>query len=419
MRLTAAGRWLGLGLGLLLLAGPLAAAAQDVCRGREGCLPGDPTLAGRDSEGRRLRVLRASLPSPLDEVGGQVCTAGLDEYWLQRGGEAPVLFGRVCANVGISEGIAVTIGDNRIGIAFAGPGGQQQQSYATEYQLSPARLRSVQLCDARYGDHPRFTQTRIAPDTLQGEALADIGPPRRGDGGELGCYPRRARQMWTVIPRLALDAAALRQAGVRLGGCAARLGPGGGGYMLLGRRPRAEVRLLATGPRDLIVQLDDPDLGAPAMATRRVFLEVSSSYVLRPVETAASERQVSTGRLDPDSGDFTPAAGSTAPAISSWRATGPGGRTLRLFHLQFAPGEFSDQAVSVSVVYGQARRGGDVVRLGSSRVRAGQSSSLGETFDVSTFASCAVRDGALEMVNPGAFEAPFEANEAGGLRILD
>ena len=419
MSRPSAGRTLGLLLGLALMAAPVLAAAQDVCRGREGCLPGDPVLAGRDAEGHRLRVLRASLPSPLDEVGGQDCTAGLDEYWLQRGREAPVLFGRVCANVGISEGIAVTIGENRIGIAFAGPGGEQQQSYVTDYQLSPPRLRSVQLCDARYGEHPRFTRTRIAPETLQGEALADIGPPRRGDGGELGCYPRRARQMWTVIPRLALDAAALRQAGVRLGGCAARLGPDGGGYVLMGRRPRAEVRLLATGPRDLIVQLDDPDLSSPAQATRRAFLEVSSSYVFRPVEDAAAERRVETGRLDPVSGVFTPATGSTAPTIASWRATGPGGRTLRLFHLQFAPGEFSDQAVHVSVVYGQARRGADVVRLGSSRVRAGQASSLGETFDVSTFAGCAVRDGALEMVDPGAFEAPFEANEAGGLRILE
>jgi hypothetical protein len=46
----------------------------------------------------------------------------------------------------------------------------------------------------------------------------------------------------------------------------------------------------------------------------------------------------------------------------------------------------------------------------------GHASTLGETLDVTSFTRCAVEGGVLQITEAGYVEAPFEAQQAAGLR---
>ena len=415
---------------VVLSAIPALSAAQDLCQGRAGCRQGEAAYAGRSDDGQRLRVIPVTVPTATDLVGARLCSSDLDEYWLIVGAAPPVLAGTVCASVGISEGIAVTIGDNQLSAAFAGPGGCCQSIYDIRWRLSPLRLERLSVCDAYFGDHPRFAQTTIEPQTLRGEGAGFLNAPRpvAAEATDLGCSPRRALQHWLVVPRLDVDVAALRLAGAGLGSCAAVMGASGG-YVLAGRRTTAEVRILATGRNTVLIQVLDPDLALSRRvnATRRSELEVVASYSAMPVPTPEAETRVGSGRVDLETGTWESGAWAQGlqtagggpqlqPVVTHWTTRLADGRAAQMFQLTYPAGESADDQLNFTVIYNQIGGGGVRLRLASSQVRPRQASSLGQSFDVSAFSRCTVQGGVLDLTGAGLVTAPFEANEAAGLR---
>lgn len=409
---------------------PGSAAAQNLCHGRRHCHQAAPVSAGRDAQGQALRLIVVSAPAPhhadTDPASNGDCTQDISEYWLVRGSERTRHIGGVCPNGRISEGIQMTVGNNRLTTAFFDGSGCCYANYRVAWSLFPLRLVSLLACysDVSDGDE-RWTQTTLDPRSLRGETVADIHPvggPVNDSAG--GCEPQHPLQRWLPVVRLPMDGQALRTAGAALGDCATVMGPQGGGYVLAGRRTATEIRLFAAGPRSLLIQVADPDEPSAPAGTplaRRSHIEVWSSDAGLTVREAGDEERVSQTLIDPDDGAVArgSASGGVTPQVAHWRVRLAGGRTARVFLLTYPPGAFEGQDVHFAVIYRQFRAGQAVLALASSQFSVPQLSGLGESFDVSPFTRCAVRGGALSLTATGLVQAPFQVNEAGGLRILN
>ena len=153
----------------------------------------------------------------------------------------------------------------------------------------------------------------------------------------------------------------------------------------------------------------------------RTHIEIISGDGSLLVRQPGDDGNVSRTLIDPTDGAVIRRAGDTgvAPHVSYWSVRMAGGRTARVFLLTYPPGAFDSQTVNVSVIYRQFRDGRPVLALASSQFHGPQVSSLGESFDVSAFTRCAVRGGMLTLTGAGLVHAPFQANEAGGLRQLN
>jgi hypothetical protein len=400
-------------------------APPDLCAGRDGCSQGDIMPAGRDAGRVRLRVARVSVPSPLDADLNPLCSSDLDEYWLLRGTTAPRLIGHVCDGLGISEGIEMTMGDNRISAAFLGGSGTFRASFSTTYRLSPLQLVAAETCYFTTNEHPRWVRTQLDTLTLRGEAVAHADAPltEAAEGDAFGCLPRGGRQRWVVIPRLEIDTAPMQQLGYGLGDCSAVIGPPGTGYNLSGDdRGGPEVRIIATGDRSILIQVAGP-MGDPAPAgtplARRSRLEVwtadISHMLATPEEDRGAARQV---LVDPDTGEVAAGAGAAAPPqVASWHATLPDGRTARLVRLTYPPGDMQHLPLQLTVTYVDAPRGHERRRVATSLLQPGHAVSLGESLNIASFTRCAVVEGTLQITEAGYVAAPFEAHLAAGLRF--
>ncbi len=410
----------GLILAALIGLGPGVCVAQDLCTGRADCSQMRPQDAGADDAGRRLQIYRVTVPSPIGADGSPDCSGPIEEFWLRRGSARPALIGHACANVGISEGFDVAVGENRLNVAFAGPGGAIHSDYSTTYWLSPVRVHQVQVCTSSSGLMNRFIRTRIVAGTLTGEALARVGPPASGESSDdIGCTPGDANQAWLPIARMALDDEALRMAGAGLGSCASSMGPGASGYLLVGRRPAGvEVRMLATGPRRLILQTSGIDAGAGPLSSR-THLEVWASDAPFNPDDPGREGEVSMVRVDPVTGAIETGSGAgLLPRARHWQARLPNGRRADLVALTWPEGEIRNLEINLTVRLRLVSAGASVATLSTSRRPGHAASDLGQTFDVAPFTRCAVRRGMLDITQAGFTPTPFEANEAGGLRIL-
>lgn len=398
---------------------PQSARAQSLCHGQRGCHQGRAQPAGVDSAGQRLRVIVVSrAPSQEDPSG---CSERPQEYWLLRGRSAPVRIGGACAG-GHIDHISAMVGPNHLTTAFAAGMLCCYTNYETVYRLSPLRVDRQTACSSSAIDgHERWVQTTLDAQTLVGETLADIRS-RAGATDEAtgGCDPEHAPQRWLTVPRMTIDGDTLARTGAGLGDCAAVMGPNGGGYLLSGQRTQAEIRLLAVGPRSLLIQVADT-AAAPASGplSQRTHIEIWSSETSLQMREPAEDGLVSQILIDPADGSVERGVGADPlPRVRHWRAPLAGGRRAWMILVTFAPGELPDLDVDLAVVFHQVRDGRPSMVLASTQFRGPQASSLGETFDVSGFTHCAVRSGLLTLTAAGVVRAPFEAVAAGGLSRL-
>ena len=408
-------KWLRLGLRLLLAsllllpllvtgfgagaATPTAEQKALICGQRPGCKVTRMTEAGKDGEGKALAVVELHLaladrPAEAPEEG---CLSSSDsderdggiEYWLIRAGEAPVRLMSLCndgygaAGVGEDE---VTIGNNRLIHDQSGGSAWRWEEIVT-YSLSPYRELTERTCSfhtltPNSGMILDLDMRRLQARSLGWAGTTDLAssPGQESDEeGEMGCpdWPKSLDRKFVVQPTADSVAAYVVPAplgstadplaqGTALGDCSLELSTDGkNGFLVFGnpadKTAMADIRVIAQGYNELILQLYDPTAAKEIEAAKgKSWIHAPHFEIWTAVEAQDADGNPSTDLFQLGlglDGKLYPGAGKPAdpPTIERWSATDDQGRSVQLMRLHW-----EDQWAFVSglgVVYSQPENG--------------------------------------------------------------
>ncbi len=387
----------------------------DLCVARDGCSVVKTFDAGRDARGAKLAVVQLLVPSLVAADGTQCLGDGPFEYWLLRRtgsvADKPQLIMKQCLTFDL-EPPEVTVAANSINTSFLGNGGGLRNSFDMSYSLSPLRLTRQGTCGfTALTDMPSFEESWIDLTTLRGEgdALSQFAPSQGDSDEALGCDESRAKQFWLVVPRVKVDTTAMQQGKAALGTCAAFLRPDGAhGYITEGApdvKDPAELRIVAPAQRTLLIQLVDPARQPGKGNTIAIWASDTGKVVM----SSDAEKDITSFVIDADSGAVAPGARPPVPApqVTYWFADG-GKATLFLVSLPSADALSAKTFPSVTVAYHRAASASQAARtLATSKFDRSRADSLGETINVAKSVACAVRNGALDIVDPGPVATPI------------
>ncbi|QEX23594.1 hypothetical protein FRZ61_35320 [Hypericibacter adhaerens] len=393
-----------------LLAGAAAAAMTPtdeqkaaLCGTRASCRIAKTTDAGTDEGGRALAVVELHLgladkPAEAPEEG---CSSDPDseakdggvEYWLIRAGDAPTRLMALCndgygaAGVGEDE---VTVGNNRL-IHVQSGGSAWRWDASLTYSLSP--FRELHERDCSYNTLTPDSGTLLDLDLhrLQARSLAwrsaaassgDAGAST-DEEGEMGCpdWPASLDEAFVaqptadsvaayVVPAPLGSAADPVAQGTALGNCALSLSTDGSrGFLVFGKpadstADAAEIRVIAQGYNELLLQLYDPTAVAALEAAKgKSWVQAPHVEIWTAVQSAAADDSDAPPALDflqfgiGLDGKVYPGAGKPAdlPAVERWSATDEQDRPVQVMRLHW-----EDQWAflsGVGIVYSQSLNG--------------------------------------------------------------
>jgi hypothetical protein len=205
----------------------------------------------------------------------------------------------------------------------------------------------------------------------------------------------------------------MQQDKVSLRTCAALVRPDGAhGFATEGTadlQDPAELRIVAPAQRTLLIQLIDP-VQRPATGNT---ITVWASDTSKIVMSADAEKDLTSFVFDADSGTVTTSS-ARPPAllthVTRWTAATAGGGHASLFLVSLPAADTLTARVfsSVIVAYRRAPIAGQAARtLATSKFDRSRADSVGEVINLDKSAACAVRSGALDIVDPGPVATPF------------
>jgi len=384
----------------------------DPCLIRTNCKFSPPVDAGNEEGGGKLAVLPARVLD-LKDKDGVACRAeaGPNVYWLLHGDPAKPTSRQLIMQECITADIdppAIAIQANLVSISHINPG-TVQNGFTGIYSLSPLRLTNREECAiTTTSETPSFREMSLDMENLHGEgsALIQIGDAEhRRMKAEYGCQDKKAKLHWLVLPRVVADAGAMKAANGTLGSCATVMkADGKHGYLVHGApdgADKAEIKIVAIGPRSFLVQIVDPGHQQGERDRLDFFVSETGKLAL----DAESEKQIAQFGVDID-GDKIGAGGGVK--VTHWSAKTASGHDATMLHVVL-PGPGLQPAVTVSYSEGSGKSVRRVVA--SSALLRGKASSLGEMFDFTPYTSCAIKNGALDIIDWGHVHAPITVGD--------
>jgi hypothetical protein len=376
-----------------------------ICDTRASCKITQTTDAGKDDDGKSLAVVEVHLafedkPAEAPDEGCSTDTDSTNkdggvEYWLIRAGDAPEQLLSLCNDGYGAAGMGedqVTVGNNRLVHGQSGGSAWRWDSVVT-YSLSPFRELHERSCSYNTLMPNSGTVLDLDMRTLQARSLGWRGTTgmtsssgeASDDDGEMACpaWPESLDRNFVaqpspdsvaayVVPAPLGSAADPVTTGTVLGNCSLELSTDGkNGFLVFGKpadeRGSADIRIIAQGYNELLLQLYDPT------AEKEVAASAGKSWIHAPhfeiwtaVEAPVDENAQDTDQAPPLNlfqigvgldGKLYPGAGNPTdlPTIERWSGTDEQGRTVQLIRLHW-----EDQYAFLSglgVVYSQPQNG--------------------------------------------------------------
>lgn len=398
---------------LVLCCDALAASAAlpaRLCAGLPDCQPGERLDAGRAADGAPLEVLEVRWTA--QDADEQACNGGAQAYWLHRGSDDDwrrLL--RLCNDgygaAGVGEDF-VEAGAAQLRHQRSG-GSNWRWSTETTIGLDPVRVQAVRSdaflsvasgCHRTLTDPARATRAGWLHPVDDSDENAEIA----------NCDFDEKRPHYRAIPQLGSvfgqedRAGALRSSfetwrrdQVALGSCALEFsGRDASGFVLHGKpdeRAPVTVRVLAVDELHWLVGVQAPGREPAASASwikdDRLELWIGKFLFTWPHDMEAP-RQYGVRLADAKVFPGHNADQSALPTVERWQANGWTWLAIDFSSVQPDYGVFS-----ATVVYGQGDGKSQGLMLGSSRLKFGEATSLGDFWSDYSH-DCALRDGAIE-----------------------
>ncbi len=407
---------------LPIVAGIDPAAAQartdiaTMCKDRKPCALVNATPAGKDAQGRALTVVELNLgPKNPDNDGGDErfnCRPYAREFWLRIAGvAAPRRVLSLCNDGYGASGVGeddVKIAPNRLVHSQQG-GSAWRWNTGHTVELSPLRVLSQEACsyhNVNIGySLSQWDWRRFAGEQRWFPQACKDGDKRADDKARPDwCDARRATHRHALIPRL--DGAMPAGAPAHLGSCASAFDESGQrGFVTFGKpRPRgAEMRVLMTSARDLIVSVTDTAFAAGTaswlnddhvevwIGTDHSGLSCNDSTIKLTQWAIGLD-----GKVNHGAGDR-----SSPPEVVARAARSVGGRQQVTLHLRL-PAIENDYQRAVTVVFSKSEGGKQARLTATSPVKRGDETTLSSVRKLEPKAArCEVRGGQLDLAETG------------------
>jgi hypothetical protein len=350
-----------------------------VCGKRSTCRVAASRPAGKSAGGQALAVVQVSLglkdkPGDAPEEGCRDGKGGHDggsEYWLLAPPAPPRLLLALCndgygaAGVGEDE---VQIGENRLIYTQSG-GSNDRWSGTRTVQLAPSRALAIESCGYRATTSGSGVATRvdIANMTMRSVAQDDRDAAMRGT--EPGCpvfkagwnaQPGPGLVAGVAVPLASEESGSKYSTGTPLGNCALRLGTAGApGFPIYGTpNPgrRAELRMAAVDRQSVVIQLYDPQPGAPgANWVQSDHLEIWTGKDATGMHNHPEGGQTAQIGIALDGTVYAGLGSPALPAVTRTAGRDEGGRPVQVYEVHWKAAEAL--AAGVAVVYSQAEGG--------------------------------------------------------------
>jgi hypothetical protein len=416
-----------------VMAAELAAAQRAaICQTRASCQIGSTFDGGKSATGSALTVVAVhlGLKDKPDDAPDDGCRAdaGFDggvEYWLLDGTAPAKQLLKLCNDGYGAAGVGeddVTVGPNRLVHTQLGGSSWRWQGTVT-FTLSPWRAVAERDCSYHNISENNGSVTDIDYRTGTVRSIAKDSTAR---WNEPGCptWPSSASGQYLAQPGRNLlgaynivtpnlgggDAAPAIPAGTAIGDCVPAMTTAGtNGFVVFGHPAppghAAELRVIAESLTSLLVQVFDPDAGAPSAPAGgswinlphiEIWLDFDPEQQTRVPLTELSQIGVDlSGKVYAGAGRQT-----TLPSAERWQAHDAAGRPVVVMRLRWPKDAV---LLGTAIVYSQAEAGRQA-RLVSSTGIVGNHPlyvpeivTLGNGLGESPPGGCAIRDGQLSQ----------------------
>lgn len=408
--------WIVAVLVLLPAAGAHAQTQGDValCGKRPGCSVTKVYPAGKTAQGHPIRVVELRIPvKRTDRTMGGTCPPNARELWVvwsdgKQERSRMIMYlcndGYGAAGVGGDE---ITVSNNRL-VHVQNGGSAWRWDTTRTIQLVPLRELTEDTC-SWHNIAPGFSTTHWSWTAFQGTHA--MRPQQCKQSGkpfeDMGCVPSAATHKSLLIPRLTEPGALAGDTAPFLGSCALTIRESGKpGYTVYGKPvpDGAELRVLAVGKRDLLVTVVDKRIqtkvrGWVHQDHVELWIGPYPGIQCSDFGPALAQWGITLGDGKVHRGFGKPKAD---PVVVAHRATKRGGRLVVAMRIRLPKIDY----FGATVVYSKSRNVRQVRLTATSPINRRDPKTLGAFYDIGAkAATCAIRDGAVTLVDGGKPEA--------------